>query len=139
MSKRQMVLSPLVQVKSYIDIDTHTHAHSPRHAVVHVSVLDGHLFLPLFSHLTCCHHSSLSLSSATSTVLNILLCLRVLFNNHSTQTLPMVSDHLWNDPLQPSHPEDWGSDCRILPACVLICFYPDAPSARSPETGTQVT
>lgn len=57
-----MVLSPLVQVKSYKDIDirftdTHTCISFMRHAVVHVSVivLVGHP--PPCSHLTCCDHT----------------------------------------------------------------------------------
>lgn len=47
----------------------------------------------------------------------------VLFYDHSTQLLAKMFDHLWVDPLQPSCPEDQGSDSGFLPARVLVCVF----------------
>lgn len=138
MFKRQMLLSPLVQVNTYKHIDTRhsdTHEHSTsytRHAVVHESVI------LLVAHLPGTPHPAVT-SPAVTTSLSLSFAITctnseifspvsdVLFYNHSTQILTKMSDHLWVDPLQLSCPEEQGSHCGFLPVCVLVCVFISLP------------
>ncbi len=156
-----MVLSPLVQVKSYKDIDirlTDTHTHTcislTRHAVVHVSVivLVGHP--PPCARLTCCDHTPHShypllhshvlyrlcvdgivwmLLKYSS--LPLVSCFMTTVHNFSPRCLIIFGLILFSRPVPRTRDQTAGFYLLVYSSV----FVPCRPSAHSLETGTQVT
>ena len=157
-----MVLSPLVQVKSYKDkhethwrAHTHTHTHThTRHAVVHVSVivlgghpspllLSPHLLWALLT-LTVLCYTVASCTNSVSTLhfeccSDLLPCLwcpvffLFFFYSLSTQLGTKMFDHLWVDPPRPSPSRGPGIRQSVFTcSCTRLCFHPPAAALHSP-------